>query len=202
MKNSMIHRKNPILRTVFSLAIFAALASTVGTVFYFATDQINSRSLPIGQIILTTNYSQYVVGETVEYTIENNYNSSVYIENSCPNEPLAVYKLIDNQWIRQHSLTSEQYCPAESRQISIAAGQSMTGSFKAWPKLFSTTGKYRIVASVEYYNLLQYKDIEIISKTTANISTSSSTTETTKTSDETSTVNSINYNDNIKLNDD
>ena len=42
-----------------------------------------------------------------------------------------------------------------------------SASFANWPRLFDKAGKYRIVAYVQYYNLVPYSDIEIIEKPTA-----------------------------------
>jgi len=209
MNNELKHYRNPIPLTIFWLATYLAIVTIVGTAFWFAADQVQSHTLPTGNVTLTTDYSKYVVGETVGFTIKNNYNSSIHMENSCPDEPLTVYKLVDNKWVRQHAQASPKDCPAESREVSVAAGQSVSGSFKAWPKLFSTPGKYRVVAFVEYYNSLPYKDIEIIDKPApvnnspaAVTDTNPSTTDATKNSDETNTTDSNNHEIEEELEDD
>lgn len=167
MNNELKHYRKPIVLTIFWLAFYTALTTVVVSAFYVAADNITTHTLPTGSVSMTTDYSKYVVGETINFTVKNNYNSSIFIENDCPNEPLAIYKLIDNNWVRQHDNASVKDCPDESRKVSVAAGQSISGNFKSWPRLFSTAGKYRIVAFVEYYNSLPYQDIEIIEKTVA-----------------------------------
>jgi len=136
-----------------SLIVFLAGSAAMG---------IRTHSLPTGSVKLSVPYSKYLVGETISFTIQNNYNSSINVVNNCPAEPLAVYYQVNGSWVRQHGQALLDECPNEDRQVSVKPGGSIDGSFKPWQNLFGKPGKYRIVAFVEYYNALPYQDIEVI----------------------------------------
>lgn len=140
------------------LAVFCIFMSGL----YIAANKIKTHTLPVGQIELTVPYSQYLVGEVVSFSLKNNYNSPVYITNNCPSEPLAVYRLEEGVWKRQHETTSKNNCPNQERQVSIPANGVVHGTFEPWRNLFSKPGKYRVVAFVEFYNYLPFQDFEII----------------------------------------
>jgi hypothetical protein len=127
------------------------------------------------------------VGETISFTITNNYNSPLYVLNNCPNEPLAVYRLQDSSWVRQHDTASLEECPTEDRQVSVAANAVTSGDFSAWHNLFSQPGKYRVVAYVEYYNALPYQEFEVIAKPLAKTVSSPTTAPSTSTQPQTTT---------------
>lgn len=132
--------------------------------FYQLIGHIQMRSLPVGQIQLIVPYSKYLVGEPITFTIKNNYNSSIYLSNDCPAEPLMVYRQENSAWVRINDTASISDCPTESRQIEVSANSSVNGSFAPWHNLFKQPGKYRIVAYVEYYDSLPYQDIEVVAK--------------------------------------
>lgn len=131
---------------------------------YQAASTMQLRSLPTGQIQLIVPYSKYIVGETVTFTVKNNYNSPISLTNGCPSEPLNVYRLENGSWVRIHDTAAINECPKENRQIVIAANSSVSGSFAPWHHLFNTPGRYRVVAYVEYYDALPYQDFEVIAK--------------------------------------
>ncbi len=131
---------------------------------YLIIGNIQMRSLPAGQIRLSVPYSKYLVGETVTFTIKNNFNSAIYLTNDCPAEPLYVYRQENGAWVRIHDTAAASDCPTESRQIEVAANGSVSGSFAPWHNLFNTPGKYRVVAYVEYYDALPYQDFEVVAK--------------------------------------
>jgi hypothetical protein len=125
---------------------------------------IRTRSLPTGSIVLSTNYSTYLVGDPVAFTVTNNYNSAVYITNNCPAEPLEVYRLEGSTWVHIHDTIDQKECPTTERQVRIPARSNVTGDFSGWKKLFEKPGKYRVVAYVDYYNSLPHSDFEVIAK--------------------------------------
>ena len=130
----------------------------------FLGSRIHSRSIPSGSITLSIQNSKYVVGDDVNFTIVNNYNSDIYINNTCPSEPLEVYKFNGTKWQQIHDVIDEKDCKDTDRQISIKSGQSVTGSFARWKNLFSTPGLYRVAAYVNYYSELPFQDFEIVER--------------------------------------
>ncbi|PIZ62693.1 hypothetical protein COY17_02125 [Candidatus Saccharibacteria bacterium CG_4_10_14_0_2_um_filter_52_9] len=170
MNGELLYTRNPrhfrILWAVAYIVIFILLIAGL----YAAASRIRTHTLPVGSIELSVPYSKYAVGETVTFSIKNNFNSQAYVTNSCPAEPLAVYRQDGSKWVRIHDQASEGDCPDEQRQVGIPAGGTTNGNFAAWPNLFSQPGKYRIVAYVQHYNALPYQEIEIIARpaTSAN----------------------------------
>ncbi len=183
MKGELLysHSKSKIRIFWTSFYVVLLLISIFG--IYLVTSRIRTHTIPNGQVELTIPYSKYLVGETISFQLKNDYNSPIYLSNNCPSEPLAVYRLDNDQWIRQHDTASIEECPNQNRQISIPANGTVNSSFAPWRNLFSKPGKYRVVAFVEYYNELPYQEFEIIAKpqpqesSTANPSSSSNKSE-------------------------
>lgn len=186
MNNELYHSKNPLKLSLFWIAVYVLIAIFIFSGVNLASTQIRTHTLPIGTISLKIPYSKYMVGETISFSIINNYNSSIYILNNCPSEPLAVYRQENGVWVRQHDQAVEESCPSEQRQVSVAPGDRADGNFNAWPNLFSQPGKYRVVAFVEYYNSLPYQDIKITPSVTnaTNTNTNAQPTVIPKSSDE------------------
>ena len=211
MNNELNHSKNPIKLSFFWIVVYAIIAMSILVVVSMVANQYRTHKLPTGDVTLTIPYSKYAVGETINFTIKNNFNSSIYLINNCPSEPLGVYKLINGEWIRQHDQASQYDCPNEQRQVTVGPGGTVDGDFAPWTNLFSQPGKYRIVAFVEYYNSLPYQDLEVVkvpgsasnSQTQANTVTAPTTTSTQNagtTNIRSSTNNSLQSEDNDKSN--
>lgn len=135
---------------------------------YWVGNQFRTHTLPVGTINVNVSQSQYIVGEPVIFTIQNNLNTSIYATNECPTEPLDVYKLVNQKWQRVSDTTDVQSCQNEPRQITTPANSSVTGSFAAWPKLFDSPGTYRLVAVINNYTGLPYIDFNLIAATPPN----------------------------------
>lgn len=169
MKQDSPGSVNTMKRNIFWAVIYVLLISLVAFILFFTADRIKTHTIPVGDIELSVPYSKYLQSETVAFSIKNSFTGTIYVINNCPNEPLAVYQLNGTKWTRIHDQASEEACPLEQRKVGIAAGDTMSGNFAAWPNLFKEPGKYRIVAYVENYNSLPYQDIEIIEKKTAEV---------------------------------
>lgn len=135
--------------------------------FYQVAAHIRTHSEPVGKMELIVPYTKYLIGEDVSFTLKNGYNGTVYVTNNCPTEPLLVYKLTDGKWVRIHDEANESECSTQDREIAVPPNGEVSGSFAKWKNLFSTVGKYRVVAFVQYYNSLPYADFEIIEKLVA-----------------------------------
>lgn len=156
--------RHPLRIRIFWALVYLSIIAGFVIGMYAAATRIRTHTLPVGQIQLTIPYSKYLVGETVSFTLTNNYNSPIYIINNCPSEPLAVYRLESGTWVRQHDQASINDCPVEQRQVSVPANGVVNGTFAPWHNLFSQPGKYRVVAYVEYYNALPYQEFEVIAQ--------------------------------------
>lgn len=161
MNNELNNMRRPIRLRIIWVAVYFVTIALFITFVGVSVTQIRTHILPTGSVKLKVPYSKYLVGEIVSFTIKNNYNSSIYITNKCPDEPLAVYRQENGKWVRQHDQASLESCINEKRQVNVVAGGIVNGNFAPWHNLFNRPGKYRIVAFVEHYNLLPYQDIEI-----------------------------------------
>lgn len=164
MKSELLYVRHPKKVYVFWAIVYSSLVALLMFGLYRAAQHIRTHTLPTGNVQLSIPYSKYLVGETISFTIKNDYNSPIYILNHCPDEPLEVYRLDNGQWIRQHDKALIEDCPDEQRQVSVPANGIVNGSFAPWQNLFKQPGKYRVVAFVEYYNALPYQDIEVIAQ--------------------------------------
>ena len=162
MNRELYHQQHRHHRLIFWVAIYSAIAVVaLGSLYYLAT-RIRTSTLPVGEIQLAVPHSQYVVGESISFTITNHLNAPIYVMNGCPSEPLNVYYKQGNDWVRVHDTASTTDCPKEDRQVAIAANTQMSSNFNAWHNLFAKPGMYRVVAVVEHYNALPYQDFEVI----------------------------------------
>ncbi len=204
MRGELRHVLHP-RRTIFMWGIFyTALIAAAIVIFLIFASRIRTYSMPAGAIQLNVPYKTYLVGEPITFTLTNNYNSSIYVSNDCPNEPLAVYRQDSaGTWVRIHAKTDLKNCVQKDRQIKVASGKQQSGSYADWPDLFAQPGKYRIVAYVEYFDIAPYQDFEIIAKPkppaapkqTTNTITIPSTNNTTSPTYQPSTYNPYEEND-------
>jgi len=186
MNDELNNMRHPSRLRIFWVIVYISIIAIIVAVAGVSASQLRTHIIPTGTIQLSVPYSKYVVGETVSFSIKNNYNSSIYVINKCPQEPLAVYRQENNKWVRQHDYALEENCPEEQRQVITVAGGTVNGNFAAWPNLFLKPGKYRIVAFVEYYNALPYQDIEVIAGTSKTNMTSQQTPVTSSSGIDTS----------------
>ncbi len=145
---------------IFYLCLFATLIA----LFLIFAGRIRTYFMPTGAVQLTIPYKTYLVGEPITFTLTNNYDSPIYVTNSCPGEPFAVYRKEGNTWVRIHSTTNPANCVNTDRQVKVAAGGQQSGSYANWPDLFSQPGSYRVVAYVEYFAIAPYQDFQVIAK--------------------------------------
>lgn len=142
--------------------IYLLLLGMLAVIFFLIAGRIHTYSIPVGSFQLAVPYGKYVVGDTVTFTLKNNFNSTVYVADECPGEPLAVYRLEGSTWVRVHDETSVTSCESKDRQIAIPPNTERAGSFAAWKNLFATPGKYRVVAYVDYFDAMPYQDFEVV----------------------------------------
>lgn len=144
--------------------IYVLIFALLAVIFYLIVGRIHTYSIPVGSFQLSIPYAKYQVGDTVTFTLKNNFNNTVYVTDDCPSEPLAVYRLQDTTWVRIHDQAALTSCEGKDRQIAIPSGSVRSGSFADWTNLFATPGKYRVVAYVDYFDAMPYQDFEVIAK--------------------------------------
>lgn len=151
-------------RNVAIGAIGLGVLITIITILFVAGTRITTKTLPEGNITVTTPYQTYLLGEEITFTVHNNFNSSIVLKNNCPTEPLDVYRYENDKWVRIHDTADSKACMSNQRMVTIPANGQRDASFASWPRLFDKPGKYRIVAYVDYYEQLPFADFEIIEK--------------------------------------
>lgn len=87
--------------------------------------------------------SKLVIGKEVEIDIKNNTESPIFIENSCPNNPLSINQYQNGEWIPKTATINEEKC--ENNELTIESGKSESIKYGAWSnELFDSIGRYRI----------------------------------------------------------
>jgi hypothetical protein len=181
MKGELLHAENPWQSRLRWLGVYAVLTLAVLGGSYAMVSRIRTYSLPTGGVQLSVPYSTYITGETVSFTVKNNFNSAIYINNGCPSEPLSVYRFENNAWVRIHATTALTNCASQERTVKVPANSAMTATFANWPTLFASPGKYRLVMQVQYYNALPYQDFEVITPPAPFVASKSSSAVATAT---------------------
>lgn len=181
MNGELFYSRHPLRMRIYWAFVYVLIFVLLMFGVYKVVGRFRTHIIPVGQIQLTIPHSKYLVGEAVTFSIKNGYNSSIYLLNHCPSEPLAVYRQENGKWVRQHDKAPEGSCSNGERQISVPANGTISGSFAPWHNLFSQPGKYLVVAYVEFYNALPYQEFEIIALPTGNSSTPGTTTQTKQT---------------------
>lgn len=167
MRGELRYAHSKVYSRIAWLIFYAVALSALVLGSLNLLNHIETRTLPAGQIQLSIPYSKYALSDTVTFTIKNGFNSPIYLANNCPSEPLRVYRQENDAWVRIHDTAASSDCPAQNRQIEVAANTSVNGNFGPWHHLFNVPGKYRVVAYVEYYNALPYQDFKVLANAPA-----------------------------------
>jgi hypothetical protein len=168
MKKDAIRPHRLIITRIFIVSLCILSIAIAFYALLLTSSQTESQINPTGRIILEIPYSKYQVDETISYQIKNNFNSSIKVPSNCPNEPLAVYKLVNTSWVRQHERVDGDNCLGSNNIIIVASGGIIKGDFGLWHNLFSEPGKYRVVADIDSNGVLPYQDFEVVSKSSSS----------------------------------
>jgi hypothetical protein len=140
--------KVKLISYVLPLVIIAACVS----VGLHGTHSLFAEAPPATGISIDVSQAQYKVGQDVVVTLSNTSSTNVYINNNCPNEPLAVYRLENNTWVGVQAAASSAKCVGEPQNYEIPVDHSARFNYHYWPNLFSQPGRYRIVANIELFS--------------------------------------------------
>lgn len=137
--------------------------------------------LPSGHVELTVSKTAYQPGEVVEFSIKNNFPTTIYTTNRCPEEPLDVYRWQDDGWQQIHdkAVKGEAECFTQPRKVPLQAGGTIIYNFKDWPRLFAEAGVYRIVLHIDHYDDLPFQDFKVLEAPTVQPPTSTNAAEDT-----------------------
>lgn len=143
--------------------VFYFVLAAIALVFaYKAGQELVTHQVPVGKIQLSVSKKRYKLGEVVRFTVKNEFSSTIYISNSCPQEPLTVYKWDGKSWQRIHDTASAKSCSSQERRVTVPSNSSTDASYARWHHLFNSPGLYRIVAVIDNYKALPYADFEIL----------------------------------------
>ena len=73
MNNELNNMRHPSRLRILWAIVYVLIIAIVVTVAGFSAFQIKTHIIPTGSIQLSIPYSKYVVGETVSFSIKNNY---------------------------------------------------------------------------------------------------------------------------------
>lgn len=181
IRSEDFHAKHPYRAYVGWALFYIVLILAAVFIFLQFASSLHTQSVPQGSVTLKIPYAKYLSGEAITFSVTNNYNSTISITNNCPQEPLAVYRQINKTWRRTHATSKVNTCSEKLRTITIEPGQTVSGSYKNWPGLFKTPGKYRVAVFVQYFGAVAYQDVIIVKRPKTSASSTSSGSSTTKT---------------------
>lgn len=119
--------------------------------------------LPSGKIELTVGKTKYQLGETVTFSVTNNFSVPIFVTNNCPQEPLDVYEWTGTKWTALHDRAKDNSeCYSEERNVEIPAGGVRGYDFEDWPNLFTKPGVYRIATKIDHYDDILFQDFAIL----------------------------------------
>lgn len=156
---------------IFYLVILACFFAS----FYLVASHIRTRGIVTGKIEINTPFSKYLIGEDISFTIKNGYNTTIFVTNKCPEEPVAIYFREDNTWKRIHGTATKSDCSFQERQVQVPANSFVTVSLSPWHNLFTQVGQYRLVSVVNGFDELPFVDFEIISPPPVVVASGNST---------------------------
>lgn len=154
---------NMRLHTSWIIFYILLIASLVSVAVYFYNKH-DDDLLPPGNIELKVSKERYQPGEVVKFSVTNHFPSTIHVPNSCPEEPLNVYKWNMGKWVQIHDQAKDKdsTCYKQPRRVAIAAESTLQYDYGDWPKLFSKPGVYRIVMEVEHYENFPFQDFVIL----------------------------------------
>jgi len=94
-------------------------------------------------VTITTTKDEYSQRKTVTLDVYNGTGQTISFKDTCPAQPLRVYKKENNKWI-EISATQNIQCP-EKKDILIESGESLSIPYNNWQySLFKDLGRFRI----------------------------------------------------------
>jgi outer membrane receptor for ferric coprogen and ferric-rhodotorulic acid len=131
---------------------YAAIVVASATVGYQSIHNSSAQATLLnGQVQLSVDKHQYVIGDPIRFTLTNYLKDTVQVANHCPAEPLEVYRLESGAWQRLHDTTDPAKCQHELRSYALYPQTPTSADYRYWPHLFNRTGTYRIVAPIDGY---------------------------------------------------
>lgn len=179
IRSEDFHAKHPYRAYVGWALFYIVLILAAVFIFLQFASSLHTQSVPQGSVALKIPYAKYLSGEAITFSVTNNYNSTISITNNCPQEPLAVYRQVNKVWRRTHATSKVNTCSEKLRTITIEPGRTVSGSYKNWPGLFKTPGKYRVAVFVQYFGAVAYQDVTIVKRPKTPTSSSGSTSTKT-----------------------
>ncbi len=112
-------------------------------------------------IEITTQNSSYNLGDSIILNITNNLDTDITIENSCPEEPLDIYKYSNGEW---NEITAKGVEIDNCSDIIVQSNTTYGINYGPWKNsIFSEKGDYKFVLSllIDGKEKTFYKEIEV-----------------------------------------
>ncbi len=126
--------------------------------------QHSENQFPSGSISLNVGKERYKLGEEVTFSVRNQFPSTIYVANNCPEEPLNVYRWDKKKWEQIHAKAKGKNtdCHKQPRQIAIQPNSTREYNFGDWPSLFADPGVYRIAMKIDHSDELAFSDFVVL----------------------------------------
>ncbi len=146
-------------------SIFYAIVAILFIVFFVKQiDKVNTLNFASGQLGLSMSKIKYTVGDSISFTITNNFSVPITLVDKCPKPWLHVYSYNNGSWNQISANAPASYCSTQPSNLVLKPHESITKNYDQWSSLFTNPGIYRVVAFAENYNGLAYADFQVVAK--------------------------------------
>ena len=105
---------------------------------------------------------RYKVGEEIYFGVQNKTNNTIEVENECPEEPMDIYYLSDEEWERIRS-SADVVCKPGEQHVVISPYELKASSLLPWQNmLFKSPGRYKIKIEIIGYKGHFEKEFEVV----------------------------------------
>ena len=163
--NRELRTRNMVIRFhILWVVFYIVLLSGVAAIAWNIYREHDEDQYPSGAIELKVGKEEYQLNEEITFKVKNNFPTTVFVTNSCPEEPLNVYRWQDEEWHQIHDKATnpDGECFKQPRRIAIKPNSALEYHFKDWPNLFSKAGVYRIVLDIDHYDDLPFQDFVVL----------------------------------------
>ena len=163
--NRELRTRNMVIRFHLLWVLFyVILIVGVGIFGWQLYREHDEDQFPSGAIELKVGKDKYQLNEEITFEVRNNFPTTIYVTNNCPEEPLNIFRWKDEKWIQIHDKiqSKDSECYKQPRRIAIAPNSVLEYHFKDWPNLFNKPGVYRLVMDIDHYDDLPFQDFVVL----------------------------------------
>lgn len=116
--------------------------------FLIALQWLGSKNQTPQEDVMLIAKPKFTLGRMVSVTLQNNQQVPLILEETCPKNPFKIEFYSNGEWAEKTAEIPLEQCAPQAK--TLAPGEKTVIQFGKWnPKLFETTGKYRLSLNVK-----------------------------------------------------